>query len=164
MYSLRPVRVLAFTVAVAAFSPYRSVRLYSTGGSKRLTQASTPSAKAAAARRKGAASKPSEAAEAEAKSSWVNPTQTPYRVVTKMAAEALGEEETVRWPKPSEIPFQAKVANSVNLSGHIHMPVQFQAAPDGKSWARTVITQNQSSDSPALWFVLQVSRVFSFLC
>ncbi|KAE8654409.1 putative VQ motif-containing protein [Hibiscus syriacus] len=55
------------------------------------------------------------------------------------------------WPKPSTIPYQSKVANSVALSGYIHMPVQFQAAPDGKFWAGTVISQNSSSDAPPLW-------------
>ncbi|EOX96863.1 Plastid transcriptionally active 9, putative [Theobroma cacao] len=55
------------------------------------------------------------------------------------------------WPRPGEIPYQSKVANSVSLSGYIHMPVQFEAASDGKFWAGTVIAQNPSSDSPPLW-------------
>lgn len=55
------------------------------------------------------------------------------------------------WPRPSKIPYQCKVANSVSLSGYIHMPVQFEAASDGKFWAGTVISQNPSSDSPPLW-------------
>ncbi|XVE48453.1 hypothetical protein DITRI_Ditri01bG0003600 [Diplodiscus trichospermus] len=55
------------------------------------------------------------------------------------------------WPSPSKIPYQSKVANSVSLSGYIHMPVQFEAASDGKFWAGTVISQNPSSDSPPLW-------------
>ncbi|XVE94292.1 hypothetical protein REPUB_Repub01dG0268500 [Reevesia pubescens] len=56
-----------------------------------------------------------------------------------------------QWPRPSTIPFQSKVANSVSLSGFIHMPVQFESASDGKFWAGTVISQNPSSDSPPLW-------------
>ncbi|XVF00470.1 hypothetical protein REPUB_Repub04eG0003900 [Reevesia pubescens] len=55
------------------------------------------------------------------------------------------------WPRPAIIPYQSKVANSVSLSGYIHMPVQFQSASDGKFWAGTVISQNPSSDSPPLW-------------
>ncbi|KAG6676155.1 hypothetical protein I3842_15G138300 [Carya illinoinensis] len=55
------------------------------------------------------------------------------------------------WARPSEIPFQAKVANSVNLIGYVHIPVQFEASRDGKYWAGTVITQNQASNSPPLW-------------
>ncbi|XP_040995748.1 protein OSB3, chloroplastic/mitochondrial-like isoform X1 [Juglans microcarpa x Juglans regia] len=55
------------------------------------------------------------------------------------------------WARPSEIPFQAKVANLVNLIGYVHIPVQFEASRDGKYWAGTVITQDQASDSPPLW-------------
>ncbi|KAK8516650.1 hypothetical protein V6N13_080744 [Hibiscus sabdariffa] len=55
------------------------------------------------------------------------------------------------WSKPSTIPHQSKVANSVSLSGYIHMPVQFKAAPDGKFWAGSVISQNPSSNAPPLW-------------
>ncbi|OAY28887.1 protein OSB2, chloroplastic [Manihot esculenta] len=54
-------------------------------------------------------------------------------------------------PRPREIPFQAKVANSVNLVGYIGQPIQFQISPDSKNWAATVITQKPSSDSPPLW-------------
>ncbi|PPD69266.1 hypothetical protein GOBAR_DD33865 [Gossypium barbadense] len=55
------------------------------------------------------------------------------------------------WPRPSKIPYQPKAANSVTLSGYINMPVQFEAASDGKFWAGTVISQNPSYDSPPLW-------------
>jgi len=58
------------------------------------------------------------------------------------------------WERPSEIPFQAKVANSVNLIGKVHIPVQFEASPDGKCWAGTVITQDHPSDSSHLWYAL----------
>lgn len=51
---------------------------------------------------------------------------------------------SVNWPRPSEIPWQAKVANSVNLIGRLEMPVQFQASPDGKYWAATIIAQQHS--------------------
>lgn len=48
-------------------------------------------------------------------------------------------------PRPREVPFQAKVSNSVHLIGYVHAPVQFETTADGSSWAATVITQNPSS-------------------
>ncbi|KAL5699428.1 hypothetical protein ACHQM5_030335 [Ranunculus cassubicifolius] len=54
------------------------------------------------------------------------------------------------WGRPSEIPWQAKVANSVNLIGRVATPVQFQSSHEGKSWAGTVLTQEKSNDVP-LW-------------
>lgn len=63
------------------------------------------------------------------------------------------------WARPSEIPFQAKIVNSVNVIGYVHVPVQFEASPDGKCWAGTVLTQTHqissppsSPDSPPLWY------------
>lgn len=67
------------------------------------------------------------------------------------------------WPRPGEIPYQSKVANSVSLSGYIHMPVQFEAASDGKFWAGTVIAQNPSSDSPPLWYLSPHFLVFALV-
>ncbi|KAM7278612.1 hypothetical protein ACFE04_005746 [Oxalis oulophora] len=55
------------------------------------------------------------------------------------------------WPKPKEIPFQPKVANSVNLIGYVHMPVKSTASDDGKYWAGTIIGQDATSNSPPLW-------------
>nr|GEU63856.1 protein OSB2, chloroplastic-like [Tanacetum cinerariifolium] len=49
------------------------------------------------------------------------------------------------WEKPSEIPWQAKVVNSVNLIGQVKIPVQFEASPDGKNWAGTIISQDDAS-------------------
>jgi len=42
----------------------------------------------------------------------------------------------------------------VNLIGKVHIPVQFEASPDGKCWAGTVITQDHPSDSSHLWYAL----------
>ncbi|XP_012574795.1 protein OSB2, chloroplastic-like isoform X2 [Cicer arietinum] len=53
-----------------------------------------------------------------------------------------------KFPKPTEIPFQPKLANSVNLIGTVHKPVHIQTSPDGNLFASTVITrlaQNSSS-------------------
>ncbi|KAJ6752017.1 hypothetical protein OIU85_002438, partial [Salix viminalis] len=55
------------------------------------------------------------------------------------------------FPRPKEIPFQAKVANSINLIGYIDMPIQtLVSSHDGKFTAATVITQEPSYHSPAL--------------
>lgn len=62
--------------------------------------------------------------------------------------------KAVDWPRPTEIPWQPKVANSVNLIGYVQIPVQFKTSPDGKYWAGTVISQQhvQFQDSPqAFW-------------
>ncbi|KAL8480594.1 hypothetical protein ACS0TY_027224 [Phlomoides rotata] len=50
------------------------------------------------------------------------------------------EAQTTVWPKPIEIPFQAKVANFVNLIGYVKIPVQFESDSDGKHFAATVIS------------------------
>ncbi|KAH9795894.1 protein OSB2 [Citrus sinensis] len=67
---------------------------------------------------------------------------------TKATTKTTTSKDVV-WPKPSEIPFQVKVANSVNLIGHVDAPVQFQTSSDGKHWAGTVIVQHAASHS--LW-------------
>ncbi|KAL6977781.1 hypothetical protein U1Q18_026567 [Sarracenia purpurea var. burkii] len=70
--------------------------------------------------------------------------------------EELGlkkEESKADWPRPSEIPWQTKVANSVNLIGYVQIPVQFKVSSDGKYWAGTIIYQrnDDSFDSPPFW-------------
>ncbi|PIA40874.1 hypothetical protein AQUCO_02400139v1, partial [Aquilegia coerulea] len=64
--------------------------------------------------------------------------------------KVLNTTDITDWPRPSEIPFQAKAANSVNLIGYIGMPIQFKASLDGKPWAGTILTQQQVSDTN-LW-------------
>lgn len=73
---------------------------------------------------------------------------SPAHQFTKATTKTTTSKDVV-WPKPSEIPFQVKVANSVNLIGHVDAPVQFQTASDGKHWAGTVIVQHAASHS--LW-------------
>lgn len=68
--------------------------------------------------------------------------------------ELRGKPAPKVWERPSEIPFQTKVSNSVNLIGKVHIPVQFEASADGKYWAGTVITQDHESDSSTLWYAL----------
>ncbi|XP_044509029.1 protein OSB2, chloroplastic-like isoform X2 [Mangifera indica] len=79
--------------------------------------------------------------------------------VTALLAQSYSTKETRNfkvaapevWPRPSEIPFQVKVANSVTLIGHVDSSVQFETSSDGKHWAGTVITQRASPLSPQLW-------------
>ncbi|KAF7848969.1 hypothetical protein BT93_L1386 [Corymbia citriodora subsp. variegata] len=59
----------------------------------------------------------------------------------------------VDWPRPREIPFQAKVANSVTLISRICMPVQSLNGPDGELWAGNFAARDESPDSTPLWFV-----------
>lgn len=55
------------------------------------------------------------------------------------------------WPRPSTIPYQAKVANSLSLIGYVETPVQFEIAADGKFWAGTTLTQKASSGCHSFW-------------
>lgn len=52
-----------------------------------------------------------------------------------------------KWPKPTEIPYQPKIANSTDLIGFVNQPVEFHAKPDGSFWAGTVITHGPPSGS-----------------
>ncbi|KAM7476859.1 hypothetical protein LguiB_024102 [Lonicera macranthoides] len=87
-------------------------------------------------------------------------TEDPLPPAPSQPSISLEKKSTagVDWPRPSEIPWQAKVANSVSLIGHVQIPVQFQASPhDGKYFAGTVIAQqeedvpNSSHSSPFFW-------------
>ncbi|KAL2928846.1 Protein OSB4 chloroplastic [Bienertia sinuspersici] len=51
---------------------------------------------------------------------------------TTTSADGIGKKKL---SKPSEIPFQVKVANSVTFVGNLKMPIQFTTTVDGKSWA-----------------------------
>ncbi|CAG7864172.1 unnamed protein product [Brassica rapa] len=51
------------------------------------------------------------------------------------------------WPKPTEIPYQPKIANSTDLIGYVNQHVEFHAKPDGSFWAGTVITHGPPSGS-----------------
>ncbi|KAF8396132.1 hypothetical protein HHK36_017745 [Tetracentron sinense] len=91
------------------------------------------------------------------------PKQEPLSFDTELpgfpTASKLTHKEVPDWPRPSEIPWQAKVANSVNLIGSVRMPVQFQASPDGKYWAGTIISQEKSADFPPLWIAMPSSKI-----
>ncbi|KAJ8760515.1 hypothetical protein K2173_015182 [Erythroxylum novogranatense] len=75
--------------------------------------------------------------------------KNPMPTTNPSSSSSLLSSSSSPWPRPKEIPFQAKVANSVNLIGYLNTPVQFQASSDGKDWAATVLTLDQpSSVSP----------------
>ncbi|ESQ33734.1 hypothetical protein EUTSA_v10008085mg [Eutrema salsugineum] len=60
------------------------------------------------------------------------------------------ESESIKspeWPRPTEIPYQPKIANSADLIGYVNQPIQFHAKPDGSFWAGTVITHGPPSAS-----------------
>lgn len=74
---------------------------------------------------------------------------------TSSSSSSAVLKEPVTWAKPSEIPWQAKVVNSVNLIGRVKIPVQFETSSDGKNWAGTIISQDDGSESstslPSFW-------------
>lgn len=54
-------------------------------------------------------------------------------------------------PRPSTIPFQPRVANTVRLVGTIGAPVQMQRTPDGRFSAVSVLVQDRRVDFPKFW-------------
>ncbi|GAA0158816.1 DNA metabolism protein [Lithospermum erythrorhizon] len=75
-----------------------------------------------------------------------NPKSSPsLSWVQTIKKKALKKEslkkELLTWPKPSEILYESKNVNFVNLIGKIEMPIQFQATPDGKHIAVALIGQ-----------------------
>ncbi|WCJ32383.1 organellar single-stranded DNA binding protein 4 [Euphorbia peplus] len=69
------------------------------------------------------------------------------RFVLGFQSSSFSSEASKPFPKPRQIPFQPKVANSVNLIGYITHPIQFNASSDDKLSASTAITHHLSSDS-----------------
>ncbi|XP_045790339.1 protein OSB2, chloroplastic-like [Trifolium pratense] len=55
-----------------------------------------------------------------------------------------------KFPKPTEVPFQPKLANSVNLIGTVTKPIHFDTSPDGNPFAATVITRLDQDPSSLL--------------
>lgn len=54
------------------------------------------------------------------------------------------------WPRPREIPYQGKIANSVNLIGHVQTPVKFEVSSDGKHFAAAVISGARGGENDSL--------------
>ncbi|KAL4182237.1 hypothetical protein AMTRI_Chr12g274960 [Amborella trichopoda] len=74
-----------------------------------------------------------------------------YEIVGLSGSDLGGELEKREWPRPTEIPYQAKVANLVHLIGKISGPVQIETLEDGRTWAFTVLVQQKTLDFPHLW-------------
>ncbi|KAL0890045.1 hypothetical protein Bca101_014028 [Brassica carinata] len=86
---------------------------------------------------------------------------TPHRIRFHPAAVS-GKKQRAKAPpeakkkekelcRPNEIAYEKETANWVNLTGFVDQPVQFEASPDGKFWAGTVISQRSASDTSAFW-------------
>ncbi|KAL6503123.1 hypothetical protein OROHE_023752 [Orobanche hederae] len=84
-------------------------------------------------------------------------TQRLTKSATPAQSPSLSDEinnqigSTINWPKPVEIPYQAKVANSLNLIGRVKTPVQFDSTSDGNHFAAAVVSQETGGgDDPLL--------------
>ncbi|XP_010478544.1 PREDICTED: protein OSB4, chloroplastic-like [Camelina sativa] len=75
--------------------------------------------------------------------SWVLSQRCHSTFSTGSSSRTRGAE----WPRPAEVPYQPKIANSIDLIGYVHQPVQCDSTTDGKFWAGTVISHQPSSDS-----------------
>lgn len=86
-----------------------------------------------------------------AKKSWVLSQHCHSTSYAKNSSSTLGgsraEKSSEEWPRPTEVPYQPKIANSIDLIGYVHQPVQFDSTIDGNFWAGTVISHEPSSDS-----------------
>lgn len=60
------------------------------------------------------------------------------------------EAATSVWPKPQAIPYQAKLANFVNLMGNVKTPVQFETDSEGKHFTATVISLGNEGERGSL--------------
>ncbi|KAJ0965618.1 hypothetical protein J5N97_026756 [Dioscorea zingiberensis] len=69
---------------------------------------------------------------------------------TEEAASSL-EDNDLKLPRPREIPFQPKVANTVHLIGTIGVPVQLQTSPEGVFSAASVLFHEKTVDFPQFW-------------
>ncbi|XP_073044407.1 protein OSB2, chloroplastic-like [Primulina eburnea] len=54
------------------------------------------------------------------------------------------------WPRPRKIPYQEKVANLVNLIGHVQTPVKFEASSNGEHFAASVISRADGGEKVSL--------------
>lgn len=54
------------------------------------------------------------------------------------------------WPKPIAIPYQAKIANFVNLIGHVRAPVRFKTEADGRHFTAVVVSPEYNGKNSAM--------------
>ncbi|KAF3781102.1 Protein OSB2 [Nymphaea thermarum] len=65
------------------------------------------------------------------------------------AQDRVGVDEK-EYPRPAEIPWQEKVANSVNLIGRVGVPVHLETFPDGSAYAIAILEQKKTPNFPQL--------------
>ena len=82
-------------------------------------------------------------------SSFCTETQTPSPIRRTYRRNA--KPSVSNFPKPSEIPFQVKVANCVHLVGSIGVPVQLRTLPCGIYAVAILVQQSKEKNSPQLW-------------
>lgn len=58
--------------------------------------------------------------------------------------------------RPLDIPFQPRVANTVQLIGTVGVPVQKQTLTDGRVTAVSVLIQEKYPDLPKVWCVIKL--------
>ncbi|KAH7674762.1 Single-stranded DNA-binding protein [Dioscorea alata] len=70
---------------------------------------------------------------------------------TEETASCPVDSDDLKLPRPSEIPFQPKVANLVQLVGTIGVPVQLQTSPEGVYSAASVLVHEKTVNFPRFW-------------
>uniref|UniRef100_A0A0A9FFP6 Uncharacterized protein n=1 Tax=Arundo donax TaxID=35708 RepID=A0A0A9FFP6_ARUDO len=78
-------------------------------------------------------------------------SQEAVRTAGEAAAAWQREKLPGELPRPSTIPFQPRVANTVRLVGTVGAPVQMQRMPDGRFSAVSVLVQDRRVDFPKFW-------------
>ncbi|ONK69617.1 uncharacterized protein A4U43_C05F24850 [Asparagus officinalis] len=68
----------------------------------------------------------------------------------KRAIKRNPKSSTSDFPRPSEIPFQTKVANSVHLVGSLAVPVQLQTLPSGAFAVSVLVQESTKKGTPQL--------------
>ncbi|CAN6450899.1 unnamed protein product [Victoria cruziana] len=66
-------------------------------------------------------------------------------------AQNKARTDNSEYPRPAEIPWQEKVANSVNLIGRVGAPVHLETFPDGSAYAIAILEQKKTPNFPQLW-------------
>lgn len=69
--------------------------------------------------------------------------------------DELKTDPIMKLKRPTEIPFQTRVANTVNLIGTVGVPVQKETLSDGRVTAVSVLIQ-EYLDLPKVWWVLNL--------
>jgi hypothetical protein len=85
---------------------------------------------------------------------WSSSSSSNSSLLLRLRYSTTTRKSKSKFPKPTEIPFQPKLANSVNLIGTVTKPIHFDTSPDGNPFASTVITRLDQNPSSLLIPVL----------